>query len=219
MTDAMDIPVGGGELSLQSALFSVGRVHIEENTGEEGGEKGGGEKNGEGGEGEGGKGEGGKGEGGEGENEDDIDIDGPFAIDIATGGAVLQSVAVFPGTFRKVELTLHLETQAPFNGDSIVVSGQFQPSVGAAIPFTLRSHVVLDEMEVPIANGGVTVSSNTQVAFALTFDLAAMFAGMDMQSAVVEGGEITVDATHNTALLAIFEDNLRNSIEAEEDDG
>jgi hypothetical protein len=57
------------------------------------------------------------------------------------------------------------------------------------------------------------------VAFALTFDLAAMFAGMDMLSAVVEGGEIAIDATHNTALLTTFESNLRNSIGAEEDDG
>src|SRR5262245_27605976 len=60
VAQSMDIPIGGGVLALQSALFSLGRVHIEENTGEGDGEDDGqdgkGEKGGKGGKGKGGEG-------------------------------------------------------------------------------------------------------------------------------------------------------------------
>jgi len=208
------IAVVGGTVALQSASFSIQRVHIEEDAEGEGtGEhQGGGEQ--QGGEQQGGEHQGGGQQGGgQGQEQEDVVIEGPFAIDIASGGAVLQSVAVFPGTFRRAELEPHLEAQPPFDGDSIVIQGQFQPTGGgAAIPFTLQSHLVR-ELEVPIANGGVTVASNTTVAFTVTFDLAAMFAHLDLHSAVVESGAIAIDDSHNAAVLAAFEHHLEDALE------
>jgi hypothetical protein len=227
------IAVDGGTVTLQSASFSIQRVHIEEDAegegaGEhQGGEQQGGEQQGGehqsgehqsggqqgGGQQGGGQQGGGQQGGGQGQVQEDVVIEGPFAIDIASGGAVLQSVAVFPGTFRRAELEPHLEAQPPFDGDSIVIQGQFQPTGGgAAIPFTLQSHLVR-ELEVPIANGGVTVASNTTVAFTVTFDLAAMFAHLDLHSAVVEGGAIAIDDSHNAAVLASFEHHLEDALE------
>ena len=213
------IAVIGGTVTLQSASFSIQRVHIEEEMeteGEHGEHQGGEEQGGEeqgGGHHEGNEHEGGE-HGNENENdEEDVVLEGPFAIDIASGGAVLQSAAVFPGTFRRAEIELHLEGGTPFDGDSIEIQGQFQPTGGGgAVPFTLRSHLVR-ELEVPIANGSVTVASNSTVSFTVTFDLAAMFAHLDLHSAVVEGGAIAIDDSHNTAMLAAFEHDLEEALE------
>ncbi len=81
------IPVGGGALDVQSAMFSIAKVEIEENTGED-------EQNGEGGEGQNGNGQRGNGQNGDGEHGngehengegdlEDIVLMGPFAFDIA----------------------------------------------------------------------------------------------------------------------------------------
>jgi hypothetical protein len=206
------IVVVGGTVTLQSASFSIEHVRIDEETDGQGEHQGGEHQ---GGQGNGGQASGGNenegGANGTG-NEDEVVLDGPFAIDIASGSAVLQAVAVFPGTFRRAQFDLHLETQTPFDGDSIVIQGQFQPTSGGAIPFTLRSHLARG-LEVPIANGGITVANNAEVTFTVTFDLAAMFAHLDLHSAVVESGAIAIDGSHNATLLAAFEHDLEDALE------
>jgi hypothetical protein len=210
---AQTIPVVGGTVALQSASFSIQRVRMDEETQAPSGEHQGGGGENQGGE-HSGQGDGGHEGQGDNEHEDEVEvvIEGPFAIDIASGGAVLTTVVVSPGTFRRAQLELHLEAAAPFDGDSIVIQGQFQPTGGSAIPFTLRSRL-LRELEVPIANGGVTVANNAEVAFTVTFDLAAMFAHLDLHGAVVESGAIAIDDSHNATVLAAFEHNLDEALE------
>ena len=203
--------LANGALDLQTAMFSIDNVSIEENTGEGSGQNGGAEGKGEN---EGGK-EGGN-EGGENESED-IVLTGPFSIDIATGGAVLDSVPVFPGTFRQADLEFHTALQAPFAGHSIHVAGHYLPAVGSPIPFTLHSDFT-QQIQVPVDNGGVTVTANTVMPIALTFDLTALFGDLDFASAAVVNGEILIDDAHNANLLAMFEANLADFVDLEAGD-
>ncbi len=208
---ANPITLLGGTLDLQTALFSLDRVVIEENTGEDHGEHGQHDSEGEGEE-EGGEGP----EGGESDSED-IVIAGPFSIDIATGGAVLGSVPVFPGTFRTADLVFRLDGTPPLSGDSIYVAGTWRPSGGGSIPFTLRSGF-LEQTQVMIANGGIRVGASAIVPIALTFDLAALFGNLDLATAAVVNGEIVIDETNNAHLLAAFETNLVGFVECEHEE-
>jgi hypothetical protein len=206
-----DLVVGGGTIELETAQFSIAEISIEEETesGGEGGEHGeepGGEENGKGG------------EPGEGPEDEEIVITGPFAIDIASGSAVLASVPVFPGTFREANIVFHRDPLAPFSGGSVYFRGQYFPTTGDAIPITLRSDFA-GEIEVPIANGGITVGSNMTMPIVLTFALDSLFAGMDFATATVSGGEILIDATNNVQLLDRFEQNLAETMELEEGEG
>ncbi|MEO6593285.1 MAG: hypothetical protein ABIP94_00870 [Planctomycetota bacterium] len=221
--DMMSVPVGGGTLDLQTALFGIAQISIEENTGEGSGQNGeneGGENNESGNESEnenenessGGS----EGEGGESDLED-IVLTGPFTIDIANGNTVLEEVPVYPGTFRKVEIQFYLDPAAPLQGDSIYFSGQFQPNSGASINVTLRSRYA-DDMRVQIANGGVTVGGNASIPLTLTFDLGSLLGNLDFAGATVEGGEILIDAAHNTNLLVAFEQNIDGCVGAHDHD-
>jgi len=198
---ASAITLPNGTLDLQAALLGIDRVEIEENTGEGGGKKG--KNDGEG-----------KGGGKGGEETDDIVLVGPFSLDIASGSAVLGSVMVFPGTFRQAELTLRVDPLPPMSDDSIQVTGLWHPSGGGAVPVSLHSELHT-QIEVPIANGGIIVGANTVVSIELTFDLAAIFGNLDLSTAVVENGEILIDATHNVALLGQFEHNVASFVELE----
>lgn len=216
------IAVDGGSLDLQTALFHVGRVEIEESTAATGGSGSEGEQGEQGEEGEhseqgehGEHGQQGNHEGGAGENgnesgSDEIVLDGPFTFDIASGEAVLDSVPVVPGAFRRVQLSFLRSTSEPFADHSIVCTGSFHPATGSPIPFTLRSRFV-ERFEVPIANGGITVGANAVLPIAIVFDLAAMLGSLDFRSAAVENGVITIDESHNTDLLEDFEENLGES--------
>ncbi len=124
---------------------------------------------------------------------------------------------MYPGTFRKVEKSFALSDAAPFDGDAIVVVRSHQPGTDAPIPFTLRSRFT-EDMQARIANGGITVKDNATVPITVIFDLDALFGSLDFASAVVEGGEILIDAAHNHALLTGFELNLGDSLHAGEHD-
>jgi hypothetical protein len=142
----------------------------------------------------------------DGDRIDEVELPGPFAFDLASGPFVLDQVMVFPGTFDRVDFRYVTTSTAPFDGASIVLEGNFVTDQGST-PFTLRSAFV-GESRVAIAGGGITVTENSVVPVELAFDLAAMVGGLDVASAVVDGGEILIDATHNVALLAAFEAGL-----------
>ncbi|HEX5052450.1 MAG TPA: hypothetical protein VFZ65_11800 [Planctomycetota bacterium] len=218
---ASEIQLSGGSLDLQTAVFEVDQVVIEENTGENGGSQGG-ENEGEGqqerevrasnSESEGEQ----ENEGGTAGEAEDLVFEGPFSIDIATGGAVLGSLPVYPGTFKKAEIALRLAGDAPLH--SIRVEGTYSSMEAGTIPFTLRSHF-LQPIQVPIANGGITVDAGAVMPIALTFDLAALFGGLEFATADVEGGRIVIDAEHNVHLLLAFETNLTTFVDCEHEEG
>lgn len=208
------IPIPGGSLDISTAMVNVDKIRIEENsgmdveqqgdnnTGDQGGpdnELGGpdNEKSGP-------------------EAEQDIVLNGPFALDITNGEAAIQSVDVYPGTFKKVDLTLSINTASPFNGKTIVISGSFTPTGGSAVPVNLKSEFS-QEIQMPIAGGGITVPDNSTVAVTITFNLAGLFDKVDLTSAQISNGEILIDSANNTALLSAFESNLAKYVDVEED--
>lgn len=199
--NSIEIPVPGGSLAISSALLNIGEFEIEGNSevehedeNEDNDDK----------------------EDDEGES-DEIEVKGPFAIDISSGEAFIDSVAVFPGTFKKVELEFALNTSSPFDGNSIVMQGDFTPTNGVAVPFTLKSGFKR-EIEGGLAGDGITVPENATVPVVVTFDLAGFFENVDFGNAAVVNGEIVIDGTNNSTLLAAFEANLSKYVEVEVDD-
>lgn len=205
------LSLGNGELDVQSALLRIARVEIEEHTDRRGdgptdrAELDDDDENENENENDDGDDDGEQNEGAETE---DIVVEGPFTLDVAKGGTVIDSVPVYPGTFHRVDLFFQVSDGAPFSGNSIVISGAFRPTNAAPVPFTLRS-TFAGRMRAPIAGGGITVGENAIVPVSITFDLAALLGNLDMASATVVGGEITIDASSNPALLAAFEQNFR----------
>ncbi len=197
-----DIPVPGGSVNVQFALLNIEKYRIEENSGVENEQQGQHEDNDSGGS----------------DNEQeapDIAVTGPFSIDISNGETFIDSVAVYPGTFKKVDFTFMLNSAPPFDGKTIVISGEFIPVNGTAIPMTIKS-TFAQEIQIRIAGGGITVAANSTVPVVVTFDLTGMFNNVDFGSAQVSNGEIIVDNVSNTALLAAFEANLAKYVEVEE---
>ena len=209
---AAAIPVGGGTLTLDTAVFHVDHVHITQElaAGVEPGSSnpsGGSTDHGHGhrhhivhGDPQGG--------GGPGAHQDEIEVVGPFTFDVVSGTTVLDSVSVYPGTFTGSELFFSLEVTDPFADHSMVFTGAYQPTVGGdPIPVTLRS-AWLERMTVPIANGGVVVTENSVIPIEIAFDLETMLGTLDLSTATIENDEILIDETHNPTLLDAFENGL-----------
>lgn len=185
-----DIPTNGGTLSIQSALVNIGAFVIQENSGNNNG----GDSNGLLNE----------------SDSSDVTVTGPFALEIAQGEAFVESVAVYPGTFKQLTASFNVGAQPPFDGSSIIIQGSYTPQGGSAIPVNLLS-AYNQETECLIAGGGITAPRDTTVALVAVFDLVGWFTDVDFASAQVSNGQILVDSTHNSGLLTAFESNLENS--------
>lgn len=200
-----NIVTSGGELIISSFYISLSKVSLQENSGFDGEYQG---DNNDGNDNET------KNENNE-NDASDIVISGPFNLDIASGIAELGSVNVYPGVFKKVDLNFITSSQNPFNNYSIVVNGNYKKQNGELIPFTIRSKFS-NIYETLIANGGITVNSNSTVTVIVEFNFNNIFGNMDFSNAVATNGIIKIDEQNNTALLQTFERNLNNSIEIEE---
>jgi len=190
-TGINSIPVPGGEIDIQTAMVNIKEFIIEEES-----------------------------DIGFGIDieEAEIIVTGPFARDISSGETLIDSVAVFPGFFKEVEMTFVINNADPFNGKTFVVNGQFTPTNETPIPFILKSEFT-KEMETKITGDGINVTSNTTVSIVVTFDLAGWFNNVNFSTAQVSSdGEILIDNSHNNDLLSTFETNLANSAEVEDDD-
>jgi hypothetical protein len=202
MVGTNDVPVPGGSLDIQSALFSIEKLRIEENSGFEGEHEG-------------------EHQDSENDNNDvqeaaDMVVTGPFSLDISKGETFIDSVAVYPGTFKNVDLTFMMTATSPFDNKSIVIKGDFTPTNGSAIPFTLKSEY-LEEIQCHIAGDSITVKENTIIPIVVTFDLAGFFKDLDFSNAQVVNREIWIDSTYNSGLLMKFETNLSNYVDVEEE--
>ena len=192
-TTIPEIVVNDGTLDLQSAVFSIDSVKIEEHT--EGDDD---DEHGE---------HGTDNESGDDGDDEEIVMHGPFTVDIASGEVELGTVSVFPGTFTKVEVELRPNGQP----HSIVITGSYEATAGGSTPFTLHS-AFSGDFEAPLAGGGLTISEKSVVPIIVSFDLAGMFDGLDFAGATVSGGEILIDDTNNPALLQAFEAQLEDCV-------
>jgi hypothetical protein len=207
-TSLAPIPVTGGVLNLSTSIVNIGNMRIEENSGNDGeqvGENGGGGGNEGGGENEGGGSE---------SDSSDVYLTGPFGLDISSGLASIGQVNVYPGTFKKVNFSFQTSSVAGFDGNSIVITGQYANTSGVSIPFTIKS-VYSQRIQSPIANGGVTVASNSSVDISIVFDLTAWLSNLDFANAQITNGSILINANTNVNLLTAFETKLSANIDTE----
>ncbi len=215
-TTVADIPVSGGKLNVQTAWINIADLRIEENSGNDIEQQGGANDGDQGGvdnESLGGKEE----SGGIEDSLDAADITaaGPFSLDISGGQALIGSFDVYPGTFKKIDFTFRPNTNDPFYGKTMVISGEFTSDAGTVTPFTLKSEFS-KQIQTQIAGGGITVAANSTVEVNVVFDLAGWFGNVDFSTAQTANGQILIDASDNAALLAAFEANLAKYVEVEE---
>lgn len=187
------IPVKGGNMDLSSAWINFGKVNIQENTGHDG------QSTSEGTDSESTT---------ETKDSTEIYLPGPYAFNILSDTITLSNVQVYPGTFKKVDLTFIPKTDSVFNGNSIVIKGQFTPTGGVAIPIVLKSKYA-HQVELKLAKG-ITVTANSKVSLAIVFNLNKWLTSIDLTSATQTSGSILIDGTHNYKLLQAFEGALSN---------
>ncbi|GEM_PF-3329355 len=197
---ASSIPIAGGSLELTSAYFNLDKLVIQENSGFDGEQQGNHND--------------GNNNGSETESSD-ITVNGPLQFDIVNGDVSIGNVSVYPGIFKKVNVYLSLNSAAPFNGNSIFVTGNFHKSDGTIVPFEIKSQYN-SMYETLIANGGITVLTNQTVEIKLSFDLMKLFQNLDLSNAVITNNKIIIDSNNNTNILSVFDANLSQSIDFED---
>jgi hypothetical protein len=199
-----EVPITGGVLNVSIALIHVDEIEIEENYGFEG------EQEGEHNDGDE--------ENDQNEDEDgEIELSGPFTLDVSDGEAFIDTVHVYPGVFTKVELEFSTATEEPFIGSSIIIGGDFMPTDGTNIPFSLIS-VFTEEIEASLAQGTIDVQAEETISLTIVFDLVKWFAGMNFSAAEITEGQILINSQNNADLLTVFENNLGKNIEVEEEE-
>nr|HPR59238.1 hypothetical protein [Bacteroidales bacterium] len=146
---------------------------------------------------------------------DDVILPGPYMLDVLNGSLSIDQVAVYPGTFKKVDFKFLLSDEAGFEGNSIVVKGSYQKPDGVAVPVTLRSDFS-QQVQLPIANGGITVAANSTITLTIVLDIQTWINNIDLAGAILTNNEIIIDKTVNADLLTLFESNLASAIEVED---
>ncbi len=195
------ITTSNGNITLSAFNINLSKINIQENSGFDG-EQQGENKNG-----------GSESNGSETETPD-LTLNGPFNFDVATGSVTIGNFDVYPGTFKQVDLYFLTENNPLFNGNSIVINGNFTNENGTEIPFALKSKFS-KSFQTFIAGNGITVNQNSTVPITITFDFNKIFANMSFNGASITNGTILIDETNNYTLLQTFENNLNNSVELE----
>jgi len=138
---------------------------------------------------------------------DDVILEGPYNIEISNGIATFDQVDMFPGTYKKVDLTFQASDSTTLTGHSILITGNYITTENSVIPFTLKSNYI-KQIQLPLANGGVTVYENSTLPISIIFDANAWLSDLGFANAQVTEGEITIDNNNNISLLNGFEANL-----------
>lgn len=146
---------------------------------------------------------------------DDVILPGPYMLDVLNGSLSIDQVAVYPGTFKKLDFKFNVSNEAGFGGNSIVVKGSYQKPDGTAVPVTLRSDFH-QQIQLPIANSGITVAANNAITLTIVLDIQSWINTIDLSGAILTNNEIIIDKTINADLLTLFESNLASSIEVED---
>lgn len=194
-------------ISLTSAMVNIATLRIEENSGNDV-QQGGTNNSNDGKDSNDGT------SGSEGSEQEDILLPGPYAMNINDGVATLDQISVYPGTFKKVNFDFQVNSDTPFNGNSISIEGNFTAQDGTIIPFAIKSKFS-KQIQLPLANGGITVASNSTAAITIVFDINSWLNGIDFSSAVSTNGVVIIDDNNNQSFLNTFEDNLSQFIDLE----
>lgn len=142
----------------------------------------------------------------------DIQLAGPFVLDIVNGAATIDQVEAQPGTYKKVDFDFYAGTEN--SGNSIVIKGEYTSAAGAVVPFELTSPLA-STVQLPLTNA-LTVTSGSAVTVSIVFDLQSWLAGLDFENAALSGNKITISPQQNTDLYAAFTDAVNQHIDVED---
>ena len=146
---------------------------------------------------------------------EDVVLPGPYTLDVVNGTLAIDQVAVYPGTFKKVDFKFNVSNETGFGGNSIVVTGSYRKTDGTVVPVTLRSDFS-QQVQLPLANNGITVAADNTITLTIVLDIPSWMNNIDLSGAVATNNEIIIDKTVNADLLNLFEVNLASSIEVED---
>lgn len=201
--------LNGGSIDVQTAWINFIDLSIEENSGSDNEQDGENNDNNQDNDSENDDGN---------ENEaQDITAPGPFSVDVSGGTTSIGNFDVYAGTFKKVDLGLTPELADPFTGNSIVINGNYSDEQGNIVPFTLKSAKSI-QLQLPLANGGITISENSKATIEVIFDLPGWFNSVDLSTADITGSDILIDSQNNTSLLSAFEANISAYVDVEDGD-
>ncbi len=192
---------------LNSVKISIADLVIEENSGNDVEQQG--NSNDGGGDNENNKKE------GTGSEASDILLAGPFVLEVIDGNESIGDVDVFPGTFKKVDFTFLPDNGLEFSGNSLIIKCGYTDANGIVIPVTIKS-AFDQKVQLPLANGGVTVASNNKVSLKIVLDIQTWINDINLSSALVTNGAILIDNTNNVELLKLFNTSLASKIEVNE---
>jgi hypothetical protein len=145
------------------------------------------------------------------DTDDILILAGPLTLDLLHDTASFGNVSIYPGTYRRVEFNFVSSDDIVFNGNSIIVKGVYTNAEGTAIPVILKSNFER-KVHLPIANGGVTVGSDSSVTISIIIDAIQIMRRLDLSKAVVSNGQILIDYNNNINLLMMFNDNISDRI-------
>ena len=140
-------------------------------------------------------------------------LTGPYWLDVVSGAGDIGTVNVYPGTFSKMDFDFNLHSDSVYGNHSIVIGGNYVNAGGSTVHFILKSDFV-KRIELPLANGEISVSQDSLIDIAVTFDLNSLLGNIDFRNAtLLSNGDILIDKDNNAALLNQFELNLSKYIE------
>jgi hypothetical protein len=146
---------------------------------------------------------------------EDIILPGPYTLDVVNGTLAIDQVAVYPGTFKKVDFKFNVSNETGFGGNSIVVTGNYLKTDGSTLPVILKSDFS-QQIQLPVANNGITVAADSTVTLTIVLDISSWMNSLDISGATLTNNEIVIDKTVNSDILKLFEANLASSIEVED---
>ncbi len=144
----------------------------------------------------------------------DIKLSGPFVLDISDSTTSIKDIGIYPGTFKKVDFTFTPNHDGDFSGKSILLKGNYIDPSGNVIPVILKS-AFNQQVQVPLANGGMTVTSKSNVNVSIILNVQNWMLNIDLASAKIINGVIQIDSSNNTDVLSQFNVFLSSKIEAD----
>ena len=149
-----------------------------------------------------------------GSDDQDFEYEGAYSFDVLTGQSTppMPTVEITPGTYH--ELEVEIDNVLP-SGNSIEISGTY--SIGN-IDFPFEFTSTMDE-DYDVDNpSGIQVNEGEVVTFLLELDLPSLFAGIDFSTASIDNdGVIRINATSNSNLQDIIENNFDDIMDFDED--
>lgn len=148
----------------------------------------------------------------EGPETEDILLNGPFLLDLSKGSAPIDQVAVYPGTFKKVDFSF--VPDASLGGHSIVLKGTIDQN-GMTVPYTINSNIDL-MIQIALPNGGIVVTDSNTATLNIILDADTLLSEVSFADAQSTSGEIIIDQDNNSSLLVQFESALSKLVEVED---